>query len=135
MYCMSISDRGLFIMSIIAIGDLMPGMKLAMALENCQGQVLISGGTILTERYIRLLKTWGIAEADIEGATPVEKDHLTLLDEETRDKIVREVNEKFPCEELDPVNCELKRATINTLAKFHQIKVHHHTRQQGRKSC
>lgn len=43
------------------------GMVLAEAILNKQGQILLPGGSLLKERHILMLKTWGITGVVIQG--------------------------------------------------------------------
>jgi hypothetical protein len=54
-------------MAIIPIEDLEVGMKLAADIKNHLGQVLLGAGREITEKGLKVLKAWGITEADIEG--------------------------------------------------------------------
>lgn len=54
------------------VSELQPGMTLAQPVRDITGRLLVGGGTLMTERTISVLKTWGVAEVDIDGqvATP-----------------------------------------------------------------
>jgi len=42
-------------------------MVLAADTSNMNGVVLLKQGTTLTEKHIKILKTWGITQVEIEG--------------------------------------------------------------------
>jgi len=53
-------------MGILRISELKPDMLLADDLRDRTGRLLMSKGTLLTPKYIRICKIWGVIEADIE---------------------------------------------------------------------
>jgi hypothetical protein len=55
-------------MAIIKIEDIEVGMTLGGDVRNHLGQVLLAAGRGITEKGIKVLKAWGITEADIAGA-------------------------------------------------------------------
>lgn len=56
-------------MGMINIEDVKPGMILGKDLKDRSGLVLLRSGHEVTEKHLRILKMWGIMEADIEGVT------------------------------------------------------------------
>lgn len=55
-------------MSVLNIKDLRDKMILAEDVKDNSGRLLISKGTVLTEKSLKIMKMWGIVEADIEDA-------------------------------------------------------------------
>ena len=49
------------------VGELRPGMMLAQAVRDVNGRLLMGEGTCLTERFLGVLKAWGIAEVPVQG--------------------------------------------------------------------
>jgi hypothetical protein len=47
-------------MPILNLDDVTPGMTLAEAVRNHQDQLLLDGGRRITEKSIRIFKSWGI---------------------------------------------------------------------------
>ena len=47
------------------VGELTPGMVLAQAVLDVNGRLLMGDGTCLSDRFINVLKTWGIAEVTV----------------------------------------------------------------------
>jgi len=47
--------------------ELRPGMLLAQAVRDVNGRLLMGEGTCLTERFLGVLKAWGIAEVAVQG--------------------------------------------------------------------
>ncbi len=97
-------------MGIVSVKEVQPGM-------NHQGQLLLPDATLLTEKHIKLLKTWGVVEVVIEGVEAKKKDNIETLDEKGRLAIEAELHDRFPYRELDPINTELKRISANVLVK------------------
>ena len=54
-------------MGMVKLADLEPRMMLAADVRNHDGRFLFASGTVLTPEHIRILKVWGIVEADIQG--------------------------------------------------------------------
>jgi hypothetical protein len=49
----------------LSIEQVQPGMQLALPAKNQHGQILLAEGTVLEERHVRILKSWGVLEAGI----------------------------------------------------------------------
>jgi hypothetical protein len=56
-------------MLVIAIEELEPEMMLAEAVRNHQGQLLLEAGRKVTERTIRVFKSWGIRRVAIQAGS------------------------------------------------------------------
>ena len=54
-------------MAIIKIEDIEVGMTLGADVRNHLGQILLAAGREITEKGFKVLKAWGITEADIAG--------------------------------------------------------------------
>lgn len=54
-------------MAIINIDNLAPGMVLRHDVCDRSGRLLLPAGNELTEKHLRIFRTWGICEADIES--------------------------------------------------------------------
>ncbi|MFD2110791.1 hypothetical protein [Thiorhodococcus fuscus] len=52
------------------LNDITPGVLLAKDVCDPNGTPLIRAGAIITERHVRALKSWGIAEIAIQSAAP-----------------------------------------------------------------
>jgi len=59
-------------MGRINVDDLQTGMVLSEDLLGPHGRFLLPGGTVLDAGHLRVLKTWGVTEASIEGVTRAE---------------------------------------------------------------
>lgn len=60
-------------MGVINLEDIESGMILGRDIINRTGLVLLKAGEEITERHLRILRTWGITEADIKG---IEKEEI-----------------------------------------------------------
>jgi HD-like signal output (HDOD) protein len=54
-------------MGKVNVDDLRSGMVLASDLKDSVGRFLLQHGTVIQDKHIQILKSWGITEADIEG--------------------------------------------------------------------
>jgi len=102
-------------MGILSIKEVKPGMKVAQPVDNYQGQLILPSGTVLSEKHIKLLKTWGVVELNIDGVECRKVDRLALLNDENRQIAEKEIALLFPFENLDEFNMELKRVAVNAL--------------------
>ena len=59
-------------MGVINIKDLKADMVLIGDIKDCRGRLLMSKGTVLNEKYLKICKMWGVVEADVEGISPEE---------------------------------------------------------------
>jgi len=63
------------IMGKLNIDDLKEGMVLEKDLFNSKGRFLLPRGTVIGGRHIRIMKTWGVMEAAIEGISNEAMEH------------------------------------------------------------
>jgi len=59
-------------MGVINIDDIQPGMVLAAPVTDRRGRVLLGAGCEITEKQLRILRMWGVIEADIQGVERAE---------------------------------------------------------------
>lgn len=55
-------------MGLVGIDNLSDGMLLARDIHDRQGRLLLTEGTELTRRHIRMFMTWGISQVDIRDS-------------------------------------------------------------------
>ncbi len=60
----------------INIADFQDGLELSDPIKNKFGQVLLSAGTIIEEKHVKLLKTWGIQTISVKGDAEIETEVL-----------------------------------------------------------
>lgn len=75
-------------MGLINIDNLEPGMKLGADLHTPEGRFLLPAGADLTADHIKICKTWGVDQADIEGydQAKADQDRLSRIDPELLNK-------------------------------------------------
>ncbi len=54
-------------MPTLSINDAEPGMHLAADVNDRNGRPLLKAGTELTDKHIKVFKTWGITQIQIQG--------------------------------------------------------------------
>jgi hypothetical protein len=57
-------------MASLDIDSLTPGMKIGKDVIEASGQVLLRTGTEISEKHLRVLRSWGIQQVEIEGPKP-----------------------------------------------------------------
>ncbi len=65
-------------MALIILNDITPDMILAKDVQDTNGRVLLRGGMALTERHIRIMKTWGVVDADIKDTSSQEAEDKSM---------------------------------------------------------
>ncbi len=65
-------------MALIIINDITPGMILAQNVQDSNGRILLREGMELTIRHIRIMKTWGVADADIKDLSSEEAEDQSM---------------------------------------------------------
>lgn len=54
-------------MAVIRISRIKPDQEVAIDVKDRSGRVLLSAGTKLTEKTIKIIKSWGVMEVDVLG--------------------------------------------------------------------
>ena len=54
-------------MGAINLENIQPGMILARDAKDHSGRVLLAAGSQITEKHLRVLRIWGVSEAEIQG--------------------------------------------------------------------
>ncbi len=97
-------------MGLISLDQLKKDMVLANHVKDLNGRLLAAKGLQLTDGHLRLFKTWGILEADIEGesSTDTEENALVDLDPGLLKTVEELVRCRFVHSDLDnPANYKL----------------------------
>ncbi len=55
-------------MPLLEIQNVIPGMMTEDPVRNAKGQILIAKGSVLSERHLKILKTWGISSIQVIGS-------------------------------------------------------------------
>ena len=99
------------------LSRLKPGMIVAKPVYHHHDVLLVNEGTKLTEKHIKLFKSWGITEIWIEGESKEEEESYVELEKQAQESIEKELNEKF-CEVLDDeVMAEIMKVASKQLVK------------------
>lgn len=110
-------------MGLVKINQISPGMSLAEDLRDSRGRFLLPNGAGLTERNIRVLKMWGVIEANIRGveAEDVEDISAREIDPALMETAEKSVRGRFRYSGADdPVARELFR--LATLRRAEQMQ-------------
>jgi hypothetical protein len=62
-------------MMVLSIEELKPGMVLAEAVRNHQDQLLLDAGRKVTDKTIRVFKSWGIRRVAVRSGSAGESDY------------------------------------------------------------
>jgi hypothetical protein len=107
-------------MALINLDNLEPGMILATEVKDRSGRVLLSAGSEVTEKVLRIFKMWGVTEADIQGVekADIEAKTVASLRPESLRSAELHVNTLFQlCDQDDQVIKELKRIAVIRAAR------------------
>jgi hypothetical protein len=105
-------------MGFLNIGDIKEGMIVEESIINRQGQVILNKDVILSQRYISVLKSWGISEVKVKGVSKSDLEH-EIMQKLTRQEI-EDINERIvglysKSKVNNPVMEEMKRLTKRIL--------------------
>lgn len=105
-------------MGMINLAEIKPDMVLADDLRNHNGRFLLSKGTKLTSKDIRILKMWGIIEAEIEGINriDIEKKAISQLNPAIVKLAEKKARKLF-------VHTNLKHAAMRELYRCSKIRI------------
>jgi hypothetical protein len=92
------------------IEDIKSGMILAQPVHNRQGVLLLEAGARITNKNIRIFKSWGINEIAIKGDRSVSKDAAGDREVRGKESIAKQLKEKFSDVLDDPVMVEIFNA-------------------------
>ncbi len=95
---------------------LKPGMIVAKPVHY-HDMLLAKKGVELTEKYLKLFRSWGIDEVWIVGASKEKAAHSTELEKQAQELVGKELDEKF-CNVLDDeVMVEIMKVANKQLVK------------------
>lgn len=109
-------------MALLDIDSLTPGMKVGKDVIEASGQVLLRSGTEITEKHLRVLRSWGIQQVEIEGPKPPDSEDALLAraTPEMLDRAQASVGERF--HHTDPVHPAI--AELRRLAILAELRTH-----------
>ena len=82
-------------MVILDVNELKPGMVLAKPIVNHQELLLLEAGAKITEKNIRIFKSWGITAVWVKGDAADNDPNDLRPDTASREAIELELKEKF----------------------------------------
>ena len=104
-------------MVILDVNELKPGMVLGKPIVNHQELLLLEAGARITEKNIRIFKSWGITAVWVKGDAADNDPKDLPADAASREAIELQLKEKF-AEVLDnPVMSEIMRAAGSVLSQ------------------
>ena len=104
-------------MNIVKLSDAEPGKMLSEDVFNFQGLLLLKKETVLTEKNIRMLKSWGIHEIIIEGYSKKDVDLKSRTFNELITSIENELIKRIDDIENEPVMLEIIKTASGLLAR------------------
>ena len=107
-------------MGLINVTELQSDMVLASPLIDRNGRFLLGEGTVLTKKHLRVLKIWGVIEADVEGISQekLQADITAHQDPDLLREAQKQIHERFIHADLShPAIKELFRICILRRAK------------------
>ncbi|THB67627.1 MAG: HDOD domain-containing protein [Desulfovibrio sp.] len=106
-------------MGHINVDDLCPGMVLARDLTSPKGRMLAPQGCTLEEKHIRIMKIWGVTQADIKDSDQqqVAQEQETAIPQEVLDRAKARARLCFSHANTDhPAVAELFRLSVQRVA-------------------
>ena len=104
-------------MKIDQLSDIEPGNRLAEDIFNFQGLLLLKKDTMLSEKNIRMLKSWGVSEVQIKGNVSDHHDNAGPSSEELRGLVRKKLQERFGNIDDDPIMQEIMATALNLMMK------------------
>ncbi|CAK0765478.1 hypothetical protein CCP3SC15_320014 [Gammaproteobacteria bacterium] len=111
-------------MATVAIDALCIGMVLSAEVRAPDGRMLLRSGTELTARQMEILRTWGIAEVEVEG-TP--ESPAQDVDEASYQYALREILSRF-------LHLDLRHPAVAMLLRLAALQRARRNRAQKAKS-
>ena len=104
---------GLVIMGLISVAELKPDMVLAEDLLDPEGRFLLAKGTKLDPKHLKVMKMWGVAEANVDGLSQNDVDDrkTSRIAPEIIKEAKRSVRDRF-------IHNNIGYPPVNMLAKF-----------------
>ncbi len=99
------------------LSDLKPGMQLAIPVRTRQGLLLLEAETTLSDKHIRLFKSWGVPFVFVHGHTAAKGLRSAVPAKEQQEAIEKALLNKFSDVLHDPVMTEIMEAAKRRLFK------------------
>jgi hypothetical protein len=107
---------------MVRFAELVPDMVLDADVITDQGRLLLPAGTTLTAQHLRVMRKWGIEQADVRGVTSedVSDDVLSRLEPAAAESIAAAVTALFRRSNLEhPAVRELVELTRRRLVEHY----------------
>ena len=92
-------------------------MIVAKPVYHHHDMLLVNEGAELTEKHIKLFKSWGITEVWVEGESKEQEQSFIELEKQTRESVEKDLNEKFNEVFEDEVMAEIMKVASKQLVK------------------
>jgi hypothetical protein len=115
-------------MPIVTIEDVKPGMTLAEAVRNHQDQLLLDAGRRITEKSIRIFKSWGIRRLAVKSATAQSAARESDAASGLPPDLDARLKDRFSEVGADPLMSAIMQAAARQLAARHPRKKTRHAR-------
>ena len=113
-------------MGVINFEDIEPGMILGADVQDHSGRTLLTGGSEVTEKHLKVFKMWGISEVDIKG---IEKEEVAVKATANLDpSLLKEA--KAQCSELF-CRTDLEHPFIKELFRLCTLRIVRHKLGEG----
>ena len=110
-------------MATIRLKHLELGALLSDDVKDINGRMLLKAGSEITEKHLKILKTWGVTEVAIVGEDPPENEieiELSEVAPELMKQVEQSIDKYFIlCNKEHPVNRELRGYMIIKKVKEH----------------
>jgi hypothetical protein len=103
-------------MPILNLEDVKPGMTLSEAVRNHQDQLLLDGGRKITEKSIRIFRSWGIRRVAVKSGPAVDGPGDDAVSAELPPAIDEGLRERFADVAADPLMVAIMQAAGRQLA-------------------
>jgi hypothetical protein len=110
----------------VNIEDIKPGMILARPVRNRQGVLLLDTGVRITDKNIRIFKSWGVREIFVKGELPDSSGSAGNIGSEGEESIDKQLREKFSDVLDDPVMVAIFKAASKQLMQDLQTSENDH---------
>ncbi len=100
---------------VLDSNGLKPKMILAKPVHDLQGVLLLRQETKLSEKNIRMLKSWGVNEIWVRGGSKEGADKNTVSADEIKESVEKGLKEKFSKVIDDTVMAEIMRVAVDRL--------------------
>jgi hypothetical protein len=102
-------------MAIVKVSNLKPGMVTKKPVLGSGDRVILGSGVTITERHIKLMKTWGVMLVDVEGEVEGVVGMKKKMDESELKKLREKMDKKFSRVLDNEIMMEIHRVAVKIL--------------------